>query len=241
MPPPAPRALSENAGIFFRGERLPAAARLTPGAADRLLAARNPNGRPNADVVRRSATWTRGRLREHWLVDFPPDMDAQEAALYIAPSKLAGRASGLDRDLRNALARRERYLAMPVDGTPARFAWLDSAVLPDDSLLVAARDDDFAHGVLTSAFFAGWWREYHAPREPLHAFASFPWPWPPATLLGRLTRRQEEHRLAIAQAARTGDQERVDAAVAAAYGWPAGLAAEDLLAHLGDLHRTRST
>lgn len=247
-PPPAalldtcpmpPLALPENAGLAFRGEPVQASARLTPAAAEKLLATRNPNGRPNADVVRRFAGWERGGIREHWLVDFPPHMDAQEAALYAEPFRRRVRAAAKDQALRNALARRERYLAAPVDEAEPHWTWLDAATVPDDTLLVVARDDDFSHGLLSARPFRAWWDQYHSRNEPAFVVQSYPFPWPPAKGLSDLSAAQEEHRHAIARAARSADGARLEAAIAAAYGWPGGLPDDEVLAWLGDLNRTR--
>ena len=43
---------------------------------------------------------------------------------------------------------------------------------------------------------------------PTTCFETFPFPWPPATPLGKLTRVQDEQRTAIAQAARALDAQR---------------------------------
>ena len=45
---------------------------------------------------------------------------------------------------------------------------------------------------------------------PTTCFETFPFPWPPATPLGKLTRTQEEQRSAIAQAARALDAQRCE-------------------------------
>jgi len=52
-----------------------------------MLAAPNPDGRSNADVVR---PWVNGqdvnqRRRGMWIIDFPPGTSEAEAALYEAP------------------------------------------------------------------------------------------------------------------------------------------------------------
>lgn len=231
-----PCALAENAGLAFRGEDVPASARLTSTAAEKLLAARNPSGRPNSDVVRRSAGCVRGRLQVRWLVDFPPHLDDRERALYVAPFERAACSPATSRDLRNALARRDRYLAMPLAAATPAWEWFDSEILPEDTLLVVARNDDYMHGVLSARPFFVWWRRHREP-DGVRAVASYPFPWPPATELNALKAAQEEHRHAIARAARSGNREAIDDAVAAAYDWAGGLTDDEVVGKLVELNQ----
>lgn len=233
----APRPLPENEGLAFVGEHVPANAPLASAVAKKLLAARNPNGRPNEDVVRQFAGWNRGGIREYWLVDFPSHMGDQEAALYVAPFRLRNQASRQNRDLRNALVRRERYLALPVSATMPVWTWLNSAIVPDDTLLAVARDDDFIHGLLSARPFALWWQKHG--RNPALAVASYPFPWPPAKGLSDLTSTQEEQRHAIARATRSENHDALESAVASGYGWPSDLPDGELMSRLSDLNRTR--
>lgn len=246
-----PRPLSENAGLAFLGERVARDAAIPDALAARMLRTPNPNGRPNADVVRQVVGIpVPRRPSRHWLIDFPAHMGGAEAACYEHPYHHLQRALRPDRDrwwvnphadprLRAALARRERFLATPHGASPPEFCWFESAVIPDDTLLAVARDDDFAHGVLTSRPFRLWWDEFHSRRTPTLAVDSFPFPWPPGTALSALTKTQEEHRHAIARAARGDDPAALDAAVLAAYGWPADLADAALLENLVTLNRER--
>lgn len=249
----APRPLPENAGLCFLGERVALTASIPPKMAERMLGTRNPTGKPNADVLRQLATATDlDRPAVHWLVDFPGNMGEREASLYEHPFHHLYRTMRPTRDrwwvnphaderLRIALAQRERYLATPIGAEPPTWAWFDSAILPDDTLLAVARDDDFAHGLLASRPFALWWRRFHSRRTPTLAVSTFPFPWSPRLGLSALTAAQEEHRHAIARAARGGGATAVDEAVAAAYGWPADLDDAELLARLGGLNRERAS
>ncbi len=252
MSHPAPRALPENSSLAFVGERIRAAAAIPEPLALRMLGTRNPHGRPTSEVVRRFVSAPTPRaLREQWLVDFPPGLDEREAALFAFPFDHLRRAFGgggggpwwvnphAQPALRAALARLERYLAAPAGGPPV-FRWVSSELLPDDSLLVVARDDDWVAAVLASRAFGLWWDARHTRRDPARTVATFPFPWPPGTALGALTRDQEEARFALARAARGDDADAREAAVAAAYGWPAGLGDEDLLARLHTLNRERA-
>jgi hypothetical protein len=252
MPHPSPRRLPENAGMVFLGERVALTASIPPKMAERMLGTRNPHGKPNADVLRQLVTAADPRRPAlHWQIDFPREMGEREASLYEHPFHhlhRAARPSGphwwvnphADARLRAALARRERYLATPLGADPPAFRWFESSILPDETLVAVARDDDFTHGVLQSRPCARWWAAFHSRRTPTLALESFPFPWPPATGLGALTAAQEEQRHAVARAARGADAGPLDAAVAAAYGWPAGLADDDLLERLGGLNRARA-
>lgn len=248
----APRALPENTGLAYLGERVARASAIPPRMAERMLATANRHGKPNSDVIRRLVTAADPRHPDfHWQIDFPPTMDEREASLYDLPFHHLFRTLKPTRQgwwinpyasdrLRSALARRERFLATPIGAEPPGFLWFESSIIPDDTLLAVARDDDFTHGVLQSQAFALWWRSFHSRRAPLLAVESFPFPWPPATGLSGLTAAQEEHRHAVARAARGRDAEGLNAAVVAAYGWPADLADADLLDRLIDLNRTRA-
>ncbi len=143
-------------------------------------------------------------------------------------------------DLRTALARLDRYLATPLAAESPSWDWIDSATLPDDTLLAVTCDDDFTHGLLQSRFFTSWSHAWSRQLSPTEIVGTFPFPWPPATLLSALTRAQEEHRLAIARAARAGAQDQLNSAVASAYSWPDDLANEEILTNLTALNLLRS-
>jgi hypothetical protein len=247
----APRPLPENDGLALLGERVALNASIPPRLAERMLGTRNPHGKPNSDVVRQLATAADPRRPAiHWLVDFPAEITEREASLYEHPFHHLYRAvrpargrwwinPHANESLRASLARHERYLATPVGAEPPAWQWFDSAVLPDDTLLAVARDDDFTHGVLTARPFRVWWRKFHSRRSPVLAVNSYPFPWPPRTGLSALSAAQEEHRHAIARAARGDDTEALDAAVIAAYGWPVDLDDVAVVTKLAELNRTR--
>jgi hypothetical protein len=248
----APRPLPENAGLGFQGERVALAASIPPKMAERMLGTRNPHGKSNADVVRPLATAADGsRPVVHWLIDFPRHMGEREASLYEHPFHQLHRAMRPTRDrwwvnphadehLRTSLARRERYLATPIGADPPAWIWFDSAILPDETLIVVARDDDFTHGILSSRLFAVWWRQVHSRRTPTLAVATYPFPWSPGKGLSDLSATQEEQRHAIARAARSGNPDPLDDAVAAAYGWAADLTDDELLERLDELNQAKA-
>jgi hypothetical protein len=245
MPGP-PVVLPENAGLAFLGEPPWTPAVLSEHEAHRLLALPNACGRPNSDVIRRRLAVVDGHPAESWQIDFPEHFTAQEAALYEAPFALllkhyaqVGISPFHNPALRRALARVSRWLAMPVGSAAPDWRWIEDDFLPDDSLLIVARDDSFTEGVLMSRAFALWWAEHRG--YPVLAVESFPFPWPPATALSALTKTQEEHRHTVARAARAETPAAIDAAVLAAYGWPVEMADADLLARLGQLARERAS
>lgn len=239
----ASASLAENLPFAFRGERLEPARIVTAADAKRLRAACNATGKLNADVLREFVGASPDGGERHAIaVDFPSGMTIAEAQLYAAPFAIlaardgALRNAGRDDALRNALARLERFLACPVDESEPAFAWIEGDVLPDDSLVVWARDDDFSAAVLASRAFALWCARTSGA---LTALRSFPFPWPPATPLSALTREQEEQRFALARAARSEDGDAIDAALAAAYGWPTDADDAELLARLSAAHAKR--
>ncbi|MBA4138603.1 MAG: hypothetical protein C0518_14960 [Opitutus sp.] len=234
-----PSPLGENHDLAFVGEPGWDAASVPASTVRRWLALKNAHGKPNFDVLRRTLNADTG---ERWMIDFPPAMDAREAELYARPfahlRKTAHGAKNFPHHpapnlaLRAALARRTRYLATPLGGE-LEWAWVEPDLWPDDSLLVVARDDDFAHGLLSSRYFRLWWESFRDPKNPAHVVNSFPFPWP-ADDTGRLTAEQDEAKFALNRAARSGDPDAIDAAAELAYGW-AGQEITKLL----ELHRWR--
>lgn len=240
---PAAVPLLDNLPFAFRGERVAAARLVSPADSKRLRTARNATGKPNTDVLREFiGVDDGGAERRATAIDFSAAMTTAEAQLYAAPFAALAHAClplhSPDRNdaLRNALARLERFLACPADMTEPAFTWIEGDVLPDDSLVVWARDDDFSAGVLASHAFALW---CSSRADMFSALRSFPFPWPPATPLSSLSRAQEEQRFALSRAARSEDADAIDATLAAVYGWPTDLDDADLLFRLAAMHAQR--
>jgi hypothetical protein len=234
--------LLENTGLAFPGEAAWSPALLTEREAQKFIRAANACGRPNTDVLRRRLAVVDGEPVEGWQIDFPAHFTTQEAALYEQPFALLQKRSGnvwlnphTDSALRRALARVSRWLAMPASAVAPDWRWIEDDLLPDATLLVVARDDDFTHGVLRSSPFSAWWHIHQGSMAPDRIVESFPFPWPPATALSALTAVQEEQRHAIARAARNGNVEQLNFAVFAAYGWPADMPTDALLGAVGAL------
>lgn len=240
---PFPAALPENANLAFLGETAWPPAQLTDRDARKLLEAENACGRPNIDVLRGRLAVRDGEPVESCQLDFPGHFTAQEAALYEQPFALLHKRANTwlnphaNPALRRALARVSRWLALPVAAAAPDWRWIEEELLPDASLLVVARDDDFTHGVLSSQTFSLWWRQFRS--QPVLAVESFPFPWPPATPLSGLSKTQEEQRHAIVRTIRAGDADALNTAVLTAYGWPADLDDAPLLEKLVALNRDR--
>jgi len=222
--------LPENAGLAFIGEREWSPALISPVQADAFSATRNPAGRSNSDVLRSFVGKTGRRLHEHWQIDFPAHYTEQEAALHERPFALQKKRTGAtagswwinphaQMSLRHALARLDRFLATALDASEPAWFWLESDRLPDASLLVVARDDDFTHAVLASVAFTSWWHGHFQKHSPVRLIESFPFPWPPFAPLGSLTKAQQDLRSQAARAVLSGDVEQVNSTVAAAYDW----------------------
>ena len=173
------QSLTQNAGVAFQGtiKRGPFN---VPGdlARDWLRLPANPNGRPNADVLR---PWTNGRdLTQRpsgkWIVDFGDTMSEAQAALYEAPFGYINEHVKLVRQGNQEKVSREfwfrhwnprpamwraldglpRYIATPRVAKYRLFVWCDSRICPDCQLIVIARDDDTTFGILHSRFHEIW-------------------------------------------------------------------------------------
>ena len=149
-------------------------------ARDWLRLPANPNGRPNADVLK---PWVNGmdltrRPADKWIVDFGWEMSEGDAALYEAPfahvrehvwpKRRENRATSVRRlwwrherprpEMWQALEGLARCIATPTVSEYRLFVWLDTRTCPDHALIVIviARDDDTTFGILHSRFHEAW-------------------------------------------------------------------------------------
>ena len=220
--------LAENGGISFMGDIKVGPFEISRGVADRMLTAANPHGKPNSDVVKR---WMNGRdinqkPRDMWIIDFGIDMPEAEAALYEAPFEHVAAEVKPRRDvnrnaryrnkwwlhgspvptMRSALNGLRRYIGTSMVSKHRIFAFIDGDVLPDTTIIVFARDDDYFLGVLHSRIHTTWatamgsqLRESQSGLRytPTSCFQTFPFPHP-----------TDEQRAAIAAAAKRLDELR---------------------------------
>ena len=283
------RQLSENANISFMGDIKVGPFEISAETAQAMLRQTNPHGKPNSDVVKR---WMIGRdinqrSRNMWIVDFGVDMPESDAALYEAPfeyvlanvkperikNRMRRRAErwwihgSAAPNMRQALSGLPRYIGTSMVSRHRMFSYIDGDVLPDATIIVFARDDDYFFGVLHSRIHEVWARamgtqlreaESGIRYTPTTCFETFPFPDP-----------DEAQRAAVADAAKRLNELResrlqgdsrttltnlynqrpawlanahadLDAPVAAAYGWPANLPDAEILERLLALNLQRS-
>ncbi len=166
------RQIPENLGIAFMGDTKGGAFDITEAQARDLLRAPNPDGRPNADVVRPRVNGlvTKGGAAKTWIVDFGTDMTLPEAALYEAPFEYVRKAVKPVREqnarkayadrwwlhveprpaMRAALKDMPRFIVTVIHSKFRIFWWVTPPTLPDHALIAIARDDDYTFGVLHS-------------------------------------------------------------------------------------------
>ena len=294
------KILRKNQSVSFMGDIKVGPFDITNKDAEWMLSQPNPHGKPNSDVIKR---WMNGRdinqrPRNMWIIDFGTDMSEFDAALYEVPfahvvanvkpdrvnNRMRRRAErwwlhgSPATNMRNALQDLSRYIGTSQVSRHRIFSYIDGDVMPDHTIIVFARDDDYTFGVLHSQFHRIWALRMGTQLEtrprytPTTCFETFPFPRP-----------TDAHRDAIAEAARELNRlregwlnpvdtegepvvfgvdlrrqtltnlyneyerhtwlvnvhERLDAAVADAYGWPADLSDEQVLERLLALNLER--
>jgi len=202
--------LVENRGYCFLGMMKAGPFDLDGAAAQAMLAAPvNTNGRPNRDVVKhrligRDIT---ARPRDAWVIDFGVSMSEHDASQYELPFEYVRRHVKPLRDenrrdrmrlrwwiygearpgLRQAIKGLRRCIVTPEVAKHRLFIWMSTDVIPDHTLHVIARDDDYCFGVLQSRVHEIWSLKQGArmgvgndPRySSQRTFETFPFPWPP--------------------------------------------------------------
>jgi len=198
------RSLVENAGLAFQGPEKNGAFDISGDLARQWLPLPNPHGRSNGEILK--PRWNgldlSRRPTDTWIIDFGTSLSEVQAALYEAPfgyivqyvKPERDRNRDLNRkrswwrfgrtgeDLRSVLANRPRYIATPHVAKHRLFVWLSTSVLPDKMLIVIARDDDTAFGILHSRFHELWALRLGTSLEdrprytPTTTFETFPFP-----------------------------------------------------------------
>ena len=293
------RTLPENAELSFMGDIKVGPFELTAEVAAEMLGQPNPHGKPNSDVVKR---WMIGRdinqVDSHkWIVDFGVNMSEADAAFYEGPFEYVKATVKPQRDnnrddrfrnywwlhgaprirMRQALAGLSRYIGTSMVSKHRIFAWIDGEVLPDATIIVFPREDDYFFGVLHSRIHGVWAEATGTQLEsrprytPTTCFQTFPFPEPteeqraaigdaaaelnrlrenwrnPLDMLGNslLTDAQRRQRT-LTNLYNQRPQwlenahSRLDAAVAAAYGWSPSLYDQAVLGRLLALNLERA-
>ncbi len=164
--------------------------------------------------------------------------------------------------MRRTLEHLDRYIATPKVAKHRFFVWLKGDMLPSNLVIAIASDDDYTFGVLSSSIHELWARQVGSQlREadsggtytPTTCFEMFPFPQPTgeqreaialaAAELNRLRENDTRTLTNLYNARPTWldlAHERLDAAVAAAYGWPADLGDGEVLERLLALNLERA-
>jgi type II restriction/modification system DNA methylase subunit YeeA len=197
--------LLENAEQAFQGSKKIGPFEISGEIARKWLAApTNPNGRPNSDVLKQS--WIAIDVvrsgRDMWIIDFGLAMKEPDAALYEAPfshvlkyvrplreknnretrKRYWWRHGDGQPAMRAAISSLARYIVTPEVAKHRIFRWAPATVLPDCKLMVIARDDDTAFGILHSRFHEQWSLRMGMTLEdrptytPSTTFETFPFP-----------------------------------------------------------------
>ena len=225
------RRIRANIGIAFMGDTKGGPFDI-PGdlAREWLRLPANPDGRPNADVLK---PWVNGmdltrRPAGKWIVDFGWEMSEEEAALYegpfehvrdhVHPMRQKNRRKAY-RDnwwrhveprqgMWRALDGLPRFIATPTVSKHRLFVWLDAGVCPDHQLIVIARDDDTIFGILHSRFHEAWSLRLGTSLEdrprytPTTTFETFPFPEGLSPDVPAADYADDPHAIAIAEATR---------------------------------------
>ncbi len=202
------KVLTENAGTAFQGPVKVGPFEIDAALAQRMLAAPNPHGRSNREVLK---PWVNGlditrRPRHMWIIDFA-EMTEEEAALYEVPFEYVKKHVRPIRStnrrerrrlfwwrhgetvpgLRLATQRLARFMVTPRVSKYRLFIWAVAGTLPDSAVVAIARDDDYSFGILHSRIHELWARAKGSQlREaesgfrytPRSTFETFPFPQP---------------------------------------------------------------
>ena len=153
---------------------------ITRGVAEEMLSQPNPHGKPNGDIVK---PWMIGRdinqtSRNMWIIDFGTNTSEADSALYevpfeyvrsvVKPQRIStatqgSKATGGFMGVLGSKCERRWQPCHVTSGSSqvARhrlFSYIDGSVLPDKTIIVFARDDDYFFGVLHSRIHIVWAR-----------------------------------------------------------------------------------
>ena len=225
--------LRQNRGVAFMGDTKNGDFDVSGDLArEWLRLPANPNGRPNADVLK---PWVNGmeltrRPTGKWIIDFGAEMSEAEAALYEAPFAYVSEHVKPVRRTKHAKRIREiwwiheaprpkmmkalqglpRYIATPRVAEHRLFVWCDIQICPDSAVIAFARDDDATFGILHSRFHEVWslrlgtWLGVgnDSRYTPTTTFQTFPFPEGLTPDIPAADYANDPRAIAIAEAAR---------------------------------------
>ncbi len=168
----------ENLSVAFKGAEKNGAFDIPGKTARQWLRLPNPDGQPNATVIK---PWRNGqdianRPSDTWVVDFGVSMQEGEAAMFEVPfshvqAKVRTEREKNNREayrkywwrfgearpgMRTALSGLLRFVVTPRVAKHRFFVWFDATVSPDSRLFVIARADDVIFGILNSRVHEAW-------------------------------------------------------------------------------------
>ena len=224
--------LKSNANAAFMGDTKGGAFNI-PGALARkwLGLPKNPNGRPNSDVLK---PWINGmdvtrRPADKWIIDFGWELAEEQATLYEAPfeyirehvypkrstnrrehyKKFWWRHMEPRPGMHKQIGTQRYFIATPTVAKHRLFAILGTKILADHQLIVIARDDDTTFGVLHSKFHELWSLRKGTSLEdrprytPSTTFETFPFPDGLTPDIPAADYASDERAMRIAEAANT--------------------------------------
>ena len=227
------KRIAANLGIAFMGDTKGGPFDVSGDLAREWLSLpANPNGRPNADVLKpwvNAMDLTR-RPAGKWIVDFGWEMMEADAALYespfghvkehVWPMRQRNRREAYRvnwwrhveprQGMWRALDGIARCIATPGVAKHRLFAWLDTRICPDHRLILISRDDDTTFGILHSRFHEVWslklcsW--HGVGNDPVYnptaVFQTFPFPDGLSPDIPAADYAEDPRAVAIADAAR---------------------------------------
>ncbi len=175
---PSAQPLLENSEVCFLGVMKAGAFDIEEQNVLQMLAAPNPHGIPNSDVLRPRFT-ARDILQRTgggWIIDFGCDSELDAAAKFqmpfkhleinVKPERIKNRRKSLAvywwihgeprPALREKLTGLNRFIITPEISKHRIFVWLDAANLADHQTRVFAKDDDYSFGILHSRLHEVW-------------------------------------------------------------------------------------
>jgi len=200
-------SLKENQDLCFLGVMKAGPFDIDSLTAQDMIQNTNSTGLSNVDVVkhRLNGEDITGRRSNRYIIDFGIDTSIEKAALYelpfghvtlfVKPARLAspnkylqerwwlhGRPSPL---MRAKISPLTRYIATPEVAKYRLFVWVEKETVPDHTLHIIAREDDYFFGILHSRIHELWSLRVGSTLEDrprytsTKTFRTFPFPFVP--------------------------------------------------------------